>query len=244
MKAQSQALSVKARSERCVVSQRGPGTGWRHRSYIEASAHRHGRPAILAQTLRHSSEMRSCLQLIARAKHALPQPATISIFEGNMAISNSDSAVNHQGTQIIMRKGDDITVSQLHLDQSPIALSTVFKKTPVEAINEADDVETADVSFTWSPDDDNVAIRFIISNRDDPRAEFNENGYFDVLYNLSIGAQSLQEVLICSAQPLPPARQSSDRGRGAPGGSLEPAQPYILEIKGLEGKHGRSGVLA
>ncbi|KAK9795546.1 hypothetical protein WJX73_003142 [Symbiochloris irregularis] len=85
--------------------------------------------------------VRGCLDRIARAKTVLPEPQILGTWQGKIEEANAISSVNHQGTQLLMRKGDAVSVFDLCLDDSPPTLTQVLTRAPVEPPEEECSVE-------------------------------------------------------------------------------------------------------
>ncbi|KAK9801322.1 hypothetical protein WJX73_003144 [Symbiochloris irregularis] len=74
------------------------------------------------------SDVKGYVESLARAKHTLPPPTRIGLWSGTYDAFNS--AVNHQGTHIIVREFDTISVKRLSLKDTSNSLHTIFTVTP------------------------------------------------------------------------------------------------------------------
>ncbi|KAK9790537.1 hypothetical protein WJX73_005315 [Symbiochloris irregularis] len=85
----------------------------------------------------------------------MPEPTKMGVcWEGRHSKFNSSMAINHQGNQVILRKGDTLSVLQLNVESSPPSCTPVFIKAPFEPLptdEELEEMTCSEVDFTWSP---------------------------------------------------------------------------------------------
>lgn len=116
---------------------------------------------------------------------------------------NSPAVASHAGTQLIALQGGQVRLWELDATSHTVQ-QTCSKPSP--EIVDAEVVESADCQLVWSADDQLVALAFTICNYEDERAEFNENGWFSVVYVLQVADFSLHEIAvtaeISSLQPV------------------------------------------
>ncbi|KAK9795551.1 hypothetical protein WJX73_005887 [Symbiochloris irregularis] len=144
-----QALGQTCKALRQLVKDQIPASAWES---VAAKALPAAHPLLLLP----GGELRSCLERNARAKSVLPEPTLLGIWKDQNDNRNTTSAINHQGSQIMTRKGPELSVFELDLDSSPPSLKLVF----TEALLEPADTENK-ITITWSPDDAYAAIYFM-----------------------------------------------------------------------------------
>ncbi|KAK9808162.1 hypothetical protein WJX73_003763 [Symbiochloris irregularis] len=113
-------------------------------------------------SLRHELQARTArTSFSAPGLKTLQEPLILDVWEGQHSMFSSMSAMNHQGTQIIARKGHYVLLYQLNQETGLVPVTSAVIAAPVQPVDDAA-VEFADVTFAWSLDDAYVAIVFHI----------------------------------------------------------------------------------
>ncbi|KAK9799401.1 hypothetical protein WJX73_002353 [Symbiochloris irregularis] len=100
---------------------------------------------------------RDHIQRAARATRTLPSPKTISLGQGDPALFVA--LENHEGSQIIIHKGDRVAICQLNLgDGGPAPLHLIFIAAPHTITNK----QHSRVSLAWSGDDCYAAVHYCL----------------------------------------------------------------------------------
>ena len=114
---------------------------------------------------------------------------------------DSPAYLSHSGKLFLCQQAMEIRLYSLSLagtsggapvqDAAPMA-SLIFSRPTLEHSNEA---ELIDCSFTWSSDDSWVAIWYNIRDSSDPRAQFNANCFFSVIYVFDLATKEVSSVM-------------------------------------------------
>lgn len=105
---------------------------------------------------------------------------------------HSLSELNHGASQLLplrnARVDADISLGEIDEKSDVCSFRRSIKTPTIEGLWENDSKKVV-----WSGDDQLVAVSYHVRSASDPRAEWNANGHFDVVYVVDVAAQSLQE---------------------------------------------------
>ena len=118
-------------------------------------------------------------------------PATV--WQGTSDDFPAASLPSHSGRLLISQHAGQLLLHQLEPGASQPGPSLIFSMDLPES-TDANVIENNGIHMAWAPDDSCVVIWLMIQNYEDDRAEFNENGFFDIVYMLDITSKQLQEI--------------------------------------------------
>ncbi|KAK9801323.1 hypothetical protein WJX73_003199 [Symbiochloris irregularis] len=90
--------------------------------------------------------VREYLERVARAKRTLPRPTTLGLFSGDRHVYSS--ALNNQGSHIMIFQGGGLSLCQLQLDEQPNSLRPIWTRPALEATAD-DDTTLQQLSVYW-----------------------------------------------------------------------------------------------
>ncbi|KAK9805112.1 hypothetical protein WJX73_009405 [Symbiochloris irregularis] len=123
------------------------------------------------------SEVRGCLERIARAKGVKAVPRRLGLWKQESR--QADFAINHQGTQVIVSRGLDVGVYRLQLSHKRLSKRTIWSGSW-----DLEDDNLLEVKFTWSKADNYVALRCFLRDV--------EGSPFELVHLYNTRTESLQ----------------------------------------------------
>ena len=198
----AQALSRACSSLHRVVQTSLPAATW---AILARCNFLPGHPLPAADSWHMQAEMAQLVQFHASVRSGkCVRTANACMLKGSAArdlYTDSPAYLSHSGELFVCLRAKEIRLYSLSLSRAdggrdgdhdrPMA-SLIFSRPSMEGSNTAEHVECKCV---WSPDDSWVAIWYTVRDYDDPRNEFNANGFFDVVYVLDVTAREVAEVM-------------------------------------------------